>query len=80
MNKESIVMSNIEWLKKQFKLAGMPFNDETVKEIDKIITFSALTFNLSYSETFYRVLTFIGNGDDVYEGFRKMDRRNKNGK
>lgn len=75
-NKEVVYMeinNTIEWLRNQFNLAGISFNHDTLTEIDKTIKFSALCFKMSYEEIFYKVLNLIGNGDDVYEKFTRLD-------
>lgn len=67
------INNTVEWLKKQFQLAGVSFNDDTLTEIDKTIKFSSLCFKISYEEIFYRTLSLIGNGDDINESeLRKM--------
>lgn len=71
------INNTVEWLKKQFQLAGVSFNDDTLTEIDKTIKFSSLCFKISYEEIFYRTLSLIGNGDDINERrFEGMDIKN----
>lgn len=71
------INNTVEWLKKQFQLAGVSFNDDTLTEIDKTIKFSSSCFKISYEEIFYSVINFMKMGDDIDERrFEGMDIKN----
>ena len=85
-NKEvdNMGIDTINWLKKQFDLIGVSFDNDILIEIDKTIKFSAMAFQLSYYEIFYAIMQLIQkeggvvNEKRIESELRRMARRNEN--